>query len=225
MTVNILTPIVGSNGIFVISEPYALAIPGTAIDSGVEAKVYTCIAVRRFTDITESTSDVKAAYYLPFIPTITDAEFKEQVDNNVSIVTLRSDDDKLYYVPDSYILSFPHALGHPYADSYLVFRLHTHSLELDLEPLVTELSELVRARVGILSTPIVMSTNSVIYLDETEHASYEDNRLNNVTNGASVFNDLNVRESEVALQATVITAMEIETDRLRGLLDDNSIPY
>lgn len=225
MPVTKLTPPVGASGIFILSEPYASVIPGTAIDSDINAKAYTCIAVRRFTDIIESSSDVKAVYYDPYITDFTAEAFNDEVAANVSIVTLRSSDDVLYYVPDSYIASIPATLGHPYSDSYIVFRLHAHNLELDLTPVLSELSELILARTGIESTPTVMSSNNVTYVDESVHASYEDNRLNRVTKTQSVFDDLTTRETEVVLQSNVIEVLETETDRLRGLLDDNGISH
>lgn len=215
-----ITPRVGINGAFVIKAPYDSYIPNTSAGELTPGKYY-CIAVRRFDDIVDGNSNIKAVFFDSYFNSgeFTDALYQEQVDSEVSIVTLRDSSGKLYYVPDSYIESVPESLGYPYGSSYLAIQVKTHYMQLDLSSLATELEDYIQAKTGLVGNCFVMASESVTYLNENDHQAIEATRLSRITNGESPIKQVTSLSSTVATQRDIIDDLQSQIIALRAQLE------
>lgn len=90
-----LTPAVGLKGLYELKSPFSTE-PTT---------LYTCHAVRSFTDLLERDVDPYDEYYVPY--GIDSGKYNTDKGNNVSIVTLIGDTGDIIYVPTSYIANMP----------------------------------------------------------------------------------------------------------------------
>lgn len=99
-----LTPALNSRGRFVVSDPFNAQIKGTAI--------YRCVALRKFEDLVQLGENVYKKYYQAF--GLSEAVYQNDVRNNVVIVSLQDAGGRIYYVPDSYVLTFPNQGETPY---------------------------------------------------------------------------------------------------------------
>lgn len=90
-----LTPPLHAKGRYVVESPFVTK----------ETTIYTCIALRKFEDITELGEDVYELYYAPF--GLTSAVYNADKRIDAVIVTLQDAYGNVLYIPDTYILSYP----------------------------------------------------------------------------------------------------------------------
>lgn len=88
-------PPVGTRGLYELKTPWSTQ----------PATLYTCMAIRRFTDLENRGTNVYETYYAPF--DVAESEYRRDRSNNEAIITLTSETTAPIYVPSSYIASFP----------------------------------------------------------------------------------------------------------------------
>lgn len=220
MTIEKVTPQVGASGVFLLKVPYKNVIPGTDEDAPTDQRKYSCIAVRRFEDITGRNSNIKESYYDSVFSdqgsSFSKEEFDLQVAADVAIITLQDDTGNFYYVPDSYIDSVPTLLGRPYSNSYIAVKLLSHNLQLDLNPLAEEIRDLVRDRVGLEGTAYTIASRDVVYLDDSEHDAIEATRLSRIENNQSSSRQLDGLNNTIVRQREIIDQLQQELVDLRS---------
>ncbi len=91
------TPVIGLKGRYTGITPYNGLLLAT--------NTYTCIAIRKFTDIVKEGDNVYEKYYQEYgvDPTV----FAEHEVEGVNIITLQRNDGEFVFIPDAYIESFP----------------------------------------------------------------------------------------------------------------------
>lgn len=90
-----ITPTVGLKGLYELITPFATE----------PTSLYTCHAVRSFTDLLERDIDPYDEYYVPY--GLDNSTYQSDKVNRVSIVTLISEEGDIIYVPTSYIANMP----------------------------------------------------------------------------------------------------------------------
>ncbi len=157
MTVAI-TPPIGGKGIYTLAPPFA-----SLVDTGVE---YTCQAVRRLSDYIASNEKPKELIYTTY--GIED-QFDADLSNDVYIVSLQSRRGHWLYVPEQYVLAFPSGSGHRYRALSLVFALPSLPVTTDLQSIQDEVSQLIKARLGIDVKSKPVETSQVTLVSDERH--------------------------------------------------------
>lgn len=134
---------------------YILSLPWVANPN----KLYTCIAVRSYSDIYKLGQDVYNVFYAPMgavVGTIlggTPFNFNAEVANKPAIVTLQADDGEVIYVPDTFIQKFPDQGEVKYSHIVLSLSLGPVPDYVNLEEIKQAVAETVAGRFGF--TPVV----------------------------------------------------------------------
>jgi len=97
-----VTPDLNAEGRFVLREPWRA-----------ENKDYWVDAIRSLDDVRKLEDNPIGLIYTPV--GLGDAEYRSDIDEGAMIITLRSDDGQIIYVPDTYIVSVPRVDAIPYS--------------------------------------------------------------------------------------------------------------
>lgn len=137
---NILPPI-GTSGVWSLKAPF-----DTKPVNGI---AYTLISIRKLTDILNAGADPEALYYTPFA--ITHADYLNDLDANVSILSLNNASYDTIYVPSSYVNKYPDIGGIPYNVYGITAELGSLPESVNLDYLLTLINDVIRENIGIAS--------------------------------------------------------------------------
>lgn len=150
----ITVPLLHSYGSFIVHSPWTLPpLP------------HNCTQLRTIKD-----SDF-ADLYSP--RSLSNATFKADVADQVTIVTLVSTTGITTVVPSSYITSFPDRLAISYSNTALLVDLGVQPLELDTLEAVTVCNDAIAATLGIRPVTTVTRTPADEVLSVDEHLTAE----------------------------------------------------
>lgn len=110
-------------------------------------KFITTIAIRLFDDCEAQGEDVLKDYYEPV--GLTSGDYAADAAIGAAIVTLHDSDGEIYYVPDTYIISYPSMGDVQYAHLVMSISLGPLPNTMDLSPIGTQVSALVQSMVGV----------------------------------------------------------------------------
>lgn len=166
-----LYPLLNATGEYVLSSPFdSLLVVGHQ---------YTCIAVRQFDDVRKQGVDPYTAYYQPYGLSLT--VFNNDSYARVAIVTLTNENGELFFVPSSYIASFPTVDGVPYVEMGLAVKIGSHYTDTDLTPLINSIKSMVTLYLGHTSAtaePLILSP--VSYISNDAHNALIQNRQQSI---------------------------------------------
>lgn len=152
-----LTPAPGISGVFLLKAPFA-----TQADTE-----YTVTAIRSFAEIRSRNNDPLSLVYTPV--KLGEAEMNLDIAEGALIVVLSTRLGQLLYVPDTYILSYPHMGSVPY--SYLIASVGLGMLPDALD--ITNIKQVVASAVSdyIGAEPEVFITRGEVSdsIDEQRH--------------------------------------------------------
>lgn len=198
-----MVPEIGASGIFTLKPPF-----NTKLTKDV---VYTCIAVREFTDMTAVGADPKALCYTE----VTDqTRYEKDVLADVCIVSLQSATGEIVYVPSSFIDSYPRAGGVVYTTLALAISLSALPKSTDLSYLKQQMIALVKDCVGVDSKVKTMLLSSDTVINTVDSERMEKIRQANI---AASETDRAVR---LRLEEKV-RAMEVRTKQLEDFIKTN----
>lgn len=198
------TPAMYARGAYELKQPWNAA----------SNKVYTCIAIRSFEDIYKQNEDVYTTYYKQYMldgETVNGAvfSFAEETAALPNICTLRSENNEIIYVPDTYILSYPNTTLVPYSNVVLGVTLGPLPDELDLIGISESIKDSVKKFYGIdisISTMrIPTSTNPT----PEEHEQLEEVRLGAITANTSMEEQLEKALATIDDQRNYIAQLEL----------------
>lgn len=170
-----LTPPIGASGIFTLDSPFDTTLQASA--------TYTCVAVRRLSEIIKNGIDPFLKYYVP--KNIDQTKYNTDVKNNECIVTLRSTGGDWAYIPTSYIKSYPNMNGIAYHSCVLAISLGALPTYLDLSELKTSMINLVRDKIGITSDVKTVVVSKETKLSIADSTALETARQNNITDSTT----------------------------------------
>lgn len=133
-----VTPPIYAEGIFTCYPPF---------DSKVDINtVYVVEAIRSFPEMERRDRDVFAEIYQP--AELSEDIYNEDADAHAAIVTLKSTDGTLVFIPNTYIESYPGMAGLDYSRNVVVLDVGMIPATIDLELLKKDLLDVVVKNVG-----------------------------------------------------------------------------
>lgn len=189
---------------------YELKYPWVANAS----KVYTCIAIRSFEDIYTQGEDVFKVYYSSRVQegqTINGSVFKfdDEAKKLPNIITLRSEDNEIIFVPDTFIISYPNTTLVPYSNVVLGVGLGPLPDELSLSGIQGLLKDNVLKYYGITTEIEIMRLPTTTNPTPEQHEQMEQNRLGAVTANVSIEEQLEIANRTIDEQRNYILQLEL----------------
>lgn len=200
-----LTPKVNTSGKFKVKLPWRIN----------ENTILTCIAIRSFEDIYNKNEDVYEVYYERYGATNglevdgRPFDFEQERSHLPNIITLADPFGGVYYIPDTFIASMPTQSDIPYSERILSVSLGPMPDALEIDNIVTEVSELIKSKTGMTTVNILQ--HSLALLDNPtydEHLAAERVRKASLENATSVYEDLAKAEAEVIRLNSVVAKYE-----------------
>lgn len=167
-----LVPPVGTAGIYKLAPPFS-----TLLQANMS---YRCDAIRRIADFVEVGVEPFEEYYLPY--GLTQAQYDQDMANQVCIVSLVSASGHWVYVPSTYIIAYPDLNGVPYTVMVLGLELGAIPNYRDLSGLKSVLSELCRDTIGVVPSIKEVAISAVQKLSQSDHDALETGRQNLINN-------------------------------------------
>ena len=169
---DIVLPTIGSSGYFELHSPL-----DTLIISG---ERHTCQAIRRISDYLANNEDVKTDVYTKL--QLSDAEYEQDANDDMYIVSLQSDKGHWLYIPARYIVKYPLTNGIPYRTQLIGLSLASLPIDRDISFLNTELTNLIKDYLGITPIIKIVETSRVVLISKDKHDQLQAER-NLVTQG------------------------------------------
>lgn len=189
---------VNTSGLFKVKEPFT-------ISSDV---IYTVIAVRTFPELTDRKEDVYNKYYLPV--NISRELYLSDANVGASIITLKSHDGQVVYIPDTYIESYPGINGLEYKRNVVVIDLAFVPSYVDPTLLTDDLKNIITATLGIEPVVDITSMDYEGTITEENHLQMEAARKMKIRNTTPVTEQLAAaKEENEKLKALNTSMMEI----------------
>lgn len=167
-----LLPPLGASGVYTLSAPFQNKMQANTS--------YRCDAIRRLNDFIELGVDPYEEFYAPMqIPRST---YERDIGQNVSIVSLVSQNNHWVYVPSTYITSYPNVNGIPYVSLLLGVSLGAIPHYMDMSGLSAAISNLVRDTIGVVPQIRQVAVSDVTNLSQRDHDALETNRQQAINN-------------------------------------------
>lgn len=202
------TPPMFATGRFTLKAPFNVAI-NTALD-------YTVIAIRGFSDyIADGAKDVINEVYTA--NGLTQNDYAADSLESASIITLISLTGEFYFVPDTYILTFPSYNSIGINRTVISIDLRAVPDLLNLDDLLVRLKDLTTTVIGVTPTVQVNKLPTPNTLTQSDYDSLETARLARVSDPRTDYQkvrELEVVNTQLKSQLSIIT---------KKLLDDGTI--
>lgn len=167
-----LIPPIGASGLYRLSEPFL-----SQINLNIS---YTCMAVRKISDVQAMGVDPYKAYYEPY--GIPESTFKNDSGSGVCIVSLQSNNGIWVYVPSSFIESYPQVNGIAYSGVALMIHLGALPDSLNLSYLKNTIKDVVTATLGVVPQTVqTVITTPKSLISQDNHLAAENARQQNIT--------------------------------------------
>lgn len=197
----LITPEINATGRYQLKSPFSLN----------ESMLYTCIAKRTFADCEKRGDDVYTRYYKS--QGIVEGEdgfsLESERANDVLIITLRGQDGGFYWVPSSYIESWPTSADVQYYQYVMACSLgalpenfETHQVAAELEDVIRKLTGVTTVAVSVLLAPVTANPTA------QEHLDMERTRLGNISVTGSVSEQNKAKDVEITKLREYITQLE-----------------
>lgn len=168
-------PSVGMAGAFVCAPPF-----NNLINPQLR---YECVAVEFLRGLVAEGQDPLEDIYIKYSLGI--GQYQTDLERDIKILTLQAASGDIFKIPNSFILSLPDPNGVRYSLVMLGISLSAIPESVDLELIKNEVKELIFNRIGVRSEVKEMVYGASTLLTQSEHASIEAARLNNITNNNS----------------------------------------
>ena len=215
-----LTPPINAAGNYVLYAPFSVPI----------TVMFECYAIRNFDELAERGIDVYKTYYEPH--GLADTIYKEDAAMQAAIVTLNGADGSEYYVPNTYIQSYP-------GDSGIVHHNIVVGLELGLLPTTFDITYVAPLLVDIIKQHVGVDTEALFatvpYEGTISHEKFvqmERSRIANIKSYKTIYQQLQealTTNSQVLAQQqdllTVISQQKTTTDALTTQVDSQKSSY
>lgn len=205
------TPSLYATGKWVLKEPW-LAAPDVT---------YVCHAIRTFEDIEKLGEDVYDRYYKPYIQDGSNIGGKVWLFENErleypNIITLISNDNRIIYVPDTFIVSFPDASEFRYNQVVLAVPLGILPEKFDISNITQAVKDKVNTLLGININPVVSVASLISNPTLEQHLSLEANRSAAIRNTQSI-------ETQLVQEKQKVAALEEQNRLYETILRQNGL--
>jgi len=155
-------PPINSKGLFTFGEPFSNLIPSN--------HEYTVLSVRNLDELVASGENPYDTIYVSV--GMSEADFLDDVANNVPIVVFSTDGKELFYVPADRVLSQPTKTGHTYIERVLMIPIGTIPTDYNLETAISVLEDTVRDTIGVTASVNVVDTSATVQYTNKEHNAF-----------------------------------------------------
>lgn len=163
-----LTPPENTEGSFVTKTPYE--VPADV--------VYRLEAIRTFPELKRSGIDVFSEYYEP--KGLTRQDYLDDADVEAAILSFRSTDGELRYIPNTFLESYPGQNTLDYRRNVIVIDCGPTPGYVDVDKLSTDLGTMVTGTIGVKVTPEVTVLEYEGTITEEDHVRMEALRKQNI---------------------------------------------
>lgn len=168
---NQLLPELGSSGAFKFKAPFDKLL-GSNIS-------YTCKSIRKISELLSKSESVLETYYLA--NGLTADDYAVDLKNDIAVIGLFSAKGIWFYVPTSFILSYPDSTGVGYRRMILGAELGPIADTLDLEVVNHAVADTIYAHLGIMPEIKNVAVSQKVLLNLDDHASIENSRKSKIT--------------------------------------------
>ena len=176
------------------------------------ARVYTCRALRSFSELRESGIDIYKQFYLPV--GAHQWLYEHDAAGLTNIVTLMSATEPTVHVPDSHINAYPDVTSVPYHHTVLSLSLGAIPTTLPLTDFKEKIADYARATLGI---DVVIKSHQagalMEELDQQTHLTLEQARLAKVEHNHTLYAQVLQKEQEIQIlreQNRLLTELAID---------------
>ena len=203
-------PLVGSRGLWELKEPYNNLLPlNTAL---------TCTAVSEYNQLEKIGIDTYTDYYVKYSIDIN--TYKEHIEDNARIIFVKDDKGKTFSFPLHYLNSYPIGTGVGYQSTGIFVRLGALPLGTSVEPLITQINDLITLTLGVKSHTEAAAISNVYFISNEDHVRIENSRKNLIKEKAPALVALYDMSNEVNELKTKLNIAEREVIRLTKLLNN-----
>lgn len=192
-------PQLGVSGIWTLLAPYENDLVPNA--------EYTCVAVRKISDIVAQGGDGYSDYYekphgLSF------ARYEEDLAKGVAIVSLQDSGGQVIYIPNTFIASYPSTDGVPYRRTSIALKLSHIPKGLDISLLLTAIIDASLDKIGVVATASVVATATTKLIDQDTHRALEAQRKARIASNSTDLAKYLAEKTRADAQAQRILELE-----------------
>lgn len=153
-----IIPAIGAKGFFQLSAPFDTLL--------VQGEQYTCKAIRNLSDYLSNNEDPKTDIYDNYGIS---AEYDNDVNNDIEIVSLQSELGHWLYVPVTHILAYPDTNGTVYRSVMIGLSLPALPIDTDITWLKDNLVNLVIDSIGVIPESKIVETSKPVLIEDAVH--------------------------------------------------------
>lgn len=156
-----ITPPENTQGSFITKNPFELPVD----------VIYKLEAIRTFPELKRANIDVFSKYYEP--AGLTRQDFLDDADMEASILTFKSTDGEIRYIPNTFVESYPGQTALDYRRNIVVLDCGLVPAYVDINKLSVDLGNLATSMVGVQVTPEVTTLAYEGTITDEEHVRME----------------------------------------------------
>lgn len=156
-----ITPPENTQGSFVTNAPFELPVD----------VIYKLEAIRTFPELLRDNVDVFSKYYEP--AGLTRQDYLDDADMEASILTFRSTDGEIRYVPNTFVEKYPGQSAMDYRRNIIVLDCALVPSYVDVNKLSTDLGNMATAALGVTVTPEITTLAYEGTITDEEHVRME----------------------------------------------------
>jgi hypothetical protein len=197
------TPPINTAGVYLVYAPFSIS----------NTQIYKCTAIRNFEALRIAGIDVYTKYYKPF--NISNEDYQADAALDAAILTLEAPDLTEYYIPNTYIKSYPGGSGLDYSHKVIVLDLGLMLADVDISYLDPLLIDLIKQYIGV---DLTVNTVTVPYLGTISHDAgvlMERARVGAIRSNKTIYQQLEEANYR-------ITVLESNIQELLNVIEFNS---
>jgi hypothetical protein len=194
---NIL-PSIGTTGIYRLTAPF---------DTKLHVNVpYTCIAIRRLSDLVNSGIDPLNSIYTA--NSLVEAVYVQDVKNEVSVLSLQSPSGHMVYVPNSYLAGYPDISGVRYATMAIGVNLGAIPESVNLTALQQKFISTAREYLGVTAEASIVALSEPVMVSETDSHALEAARQSNIDTIVTDYSKFLAKQAQLDTALAKIAELE-----------------
>ena len=152
---------IGDEGYFTFAEPY---------NTDDFNKKFKVIGIRSLSDLYYNEEDPLNNIYLHY--NMTKQDYEEDIENDINIITLSSNGNKLTYIPQDRILSLPKTDGVEYIKRVITVNLGMLPKNINLQDIQSDIKDMVGDAIGVIPGVGLVNTSDSCYRSEEDHDAF-----------------------------------------------------
>jgi len=167
-----LVPTINSVGKFKLATPL-----NTFLNTDI---TYTVIGNRTISEMVDDGLNVLDHVYK--VMSLTEEDYHNDLTNNIIISILKSESNDTFYIPTNKFVAIPDITGKRYVQKTIGVNLGYLPVDLDVEYLIPELTDLIASMLGVTPSATVLETSQITMYSDAEHDSFTATRTSNIAN-------------------------------------------